>query len=196
MLSTVGIGAVDQQLPGRPVVVKYTPLEIVRNEDANVNLAGVQQRFEFFRAGSGALDCHHLAGLGGGHQLPRQAGIGMVGHGCADTTHVQVDGVAEQQDLQQRHADDHAEGQAVTPELADFLAGNGEQVYAAWAWLAWLPFRRVGGDEHILQVGGDGLGPSPSIPACSRARRISSAGSSIVLMGKRVQAKCQAERRS
>ncbi len=49
-----------------------------------------------------------------GNELARQLGCRLIGDTGAQVANVEVDGVAEEQDLQQRDPDNHAEGKAIT----------------------------------------------------------------------------------
>ncbi len=50
--------------------------------------------------------------------------MGCVRHRRRKVAHIHVDPVAEDEDLHQGDADDHAAGEPIAPQLADLLAGD------------------------------------------------------------------------
>ena len=56
------------------------------------------------------------------HEAARQGGVGRVDHGGRDVAHVEVDGVAEERELERRDADDHAEREPIASQLSQLLA--------------------------------------------------------------------------
>ena len=88
-----------------------------------------------------------------------------------------VDGVAEQHQLHQRHAQHHGEGDAVAPHLDEFLdqqrAEPGEGEDAVHAILSFEPRHEL--DEHVLEAGL--ARRRPSTPSCSFSTSASAASS-------------------
>ena len=62
---------------------------------------------------------------------PRQRGLRLVEHGGRDAAHVEVDRVAEEQELDRRDADDEPDRDAVARKLADLLGRDREQARRA-----------------------------------------------------------------
>ena len=120
-----GIAAVDQQLRSGPRRIDESPFEIRGHEHADGNLTpahGLGQRLRLSRPGCrsaapGWLPCPRSAAVTSwyppGRRRPREV------------AYVQIDGVAEQQDLHQRDADHHADSKPVPAELARLFRGDG-----------------------------------------------------------------------
>src|SRR6185369_13273404 len=100
--------------------------EVSGNVDADRHVAGTQAAPQIADGGCVLGYFHHAARLHIRDERARYRGSRLVDHAGTETAHVEVDRVAEQQHLHHRDADDHAERQPVAAELADFLAGNGE----------------------------------------------------------------------
>src|SRR5690606_10186204 len=118
-----GIAAVDQELRRR-AAGEQVRLEVRRNPDADVDLAAAQRFFERARAAHVTLDAHHLRRFRPAQQFARGMALRLVGRRGTQVTHVEIDGIAEEKYLQQRHTDDHAERKTITRQLLQLLAGN------------------------------------------------------------------------
>ena len=118
---------VDQDLHHRPRVGLQAALEIPRDHHRHAGAALAHEPLELVRGVRGVAHVHHLRGLELRDELARHRGVRVVLHHGGEIAHVEVDGIAEQHDLHERHADDHAEGDAVARQLAHFLGGHGPQ---------------------------------------------------------------------
>ncbi len=67
---------------------------------------------------------HHLPGLEIGDKRTRCRGVRRISDGGTQMPDVHVDAVTEDENLHEGNADDHAPGQAVSPQLTDFLSGD------------------------------------------------------------------------
>src|SRR5262245_1093953 len=89
----------------------------------------------------------------------------LVDDARADVADVHVDAVAEDQDLDQRDADDHAAGQPISPELQELLEGDGLDA-------------REGGEERVHAE----APPSGGVPGCGLVgvvARLSASGAAL-----------------
>ena len=153
------IGAVDEQLQRRPVAGNHPAVEIVGNGDAYRYRPRIEQLRQFLRARETLAQHDHLGRAHVGEQLPREMGIGFVDVGRAQVAHIGVDGVAEQQQLDQRDAYDHAEGEPVPGQLQQLLVHDGEYADQGFHDIRRSPpfgpgFAQFGyGYEDILDIG-------------------------------------------
>ena len=157
------LAAVDEQLRERPVADQAAPLEIRGNVDADRHLAGTQAAPQIADGGGVFAYAHDSGRLHVRDERTRHRRSRFVDHCGAEAAHVEVDRVAEQQHLQQRNADDHAERQPVAPQLADLLGGDGEDARRDHATarpageLIVVGFEARGGDEHVFETGSHAL---------------------------------------
>ena len=102
----------------------------------------------------GVAHVHDLRGLELRDELARHRRVRIVLHHGGEIAHVVVDGVTKQDDLHERHADDHAEGHAVARKLAHFLGGHGFQpAHAASNLVSGQVFRPRRHHEHVFEAG-------------------------------------------
>ena len=112
---------------GRPFRVDNATLEVRRDYHGDRNLAAAQHLGQHRRGLNLAHDIDDLGFTQLRHELARQVRIGLVRDRRAQVTHVGIDRVAEQQQLDHGDADDHPECQPIAAQLAHFLLGDGKQ---------------------------------------------------------------------
>ncbi len=98
-----------------------------RDDQRRADLAAAQQRIEFLRRLQEILEIHHVGFAERGDHFARMRRLRLVEHGGGQVADIEVDRVAEQQQLHRRNADDHRERQAIAAQLAQFLDDDREQ---------------------------------------------------------------------
>jgi hypothetical protein len=93
------VAAVDKNLRGRATLIHHPTVEIRWNYDTDRYMATAQQRFQFGRRRYAFdilynLRCAHVR-----NKLARQVGVGLVRDRCAKMSHICIDRIAKQQDL-------------------------------------------------------------------------------------------------
>ena len=99
----------------------------MRDHDANRDVAGPQQIFELRGVCDRRDDVYDLSLSEFRDELSRQVRVRLICDCRLQVAHVRVDRIAEQEYLDDRQSDDHAERQPVAAQLQDFLAHDGHQ---------------------------------------------------------------------
>jgi len=119
-----GVG-VDQHL--RALAAHQPAREVRRDGDHELHLAALQELVGLGLA-LGPMGEAHVAGVAERREDGARD-LALVGrqHGGRQMMRVGVDGIAEQQELQDRHAEHHGEGQPVAAKLPHFLGDHGRE---------------------------------------------------------------------
>ncbi|KAG0921989.1 hypothetical protein G6F32_014860 [Rhizopus arrhizus] len=104
--------AIDQHLH-RFAPIETTALEIGRHHEADADLAAAQRLHQLIRAVGFAARGDHTGGDHVLHQRARGRAVRLVGNTRIKMAQVEVDRIAEQQQLHRRNADDHRQRAAV-----------------------------------------------------------------------------------
>ena len=115
------IAGIDHELRQRTVAVTQAALEIRRDVEHGAQVAAPHLVEQFGHVARPADEILNLACLQGTHELPRHRCVRVVHQPGGHVTHVGVDGVAEQDDLDERQSHDHSQRQPLAKKLAYFL---------------------------------------------------------------------------
>ena len=121
------LGAVDQQLrDGATCRCSRRRSKSGGYHDADADFAGIEPATQVRDARARREEDDDVARLHVAEQCARMTRPGFIDGGRAQFAHIEIDGVAEQQDLQQRDADDHAERRAIARQLPGLLQHDRE----------------------------------------------------------------------
>ncbi len=163
-------------------MVGNAPLEVRRDHDRDVRIA-LPHELAQLGVGARLADlAEHLRGAEVPDQAPRQRSARLVEDHGLEPAHVEVDRIAKQQELQRRQADDQADRDAVTRELAHFLGRDREQApqptHAARSGCAPSLRSRVAATNTSSSEAPTRSTEAPGLPSASAAR-MSRSGSGV-----------------
>ncbi len=101
--------------------------EVAVDDQAHRRARGVDLRLHLLHRPDVLHDVEVLRGGHLRHELAALEGAALVEDDGLQVLHVVVDGVAEDERLEQRHHDDHPKGHAVALELQELFPGEGEK---------------------------------------------------------------------
>ena len=119
-----GIAAVHHYLHRRPAI-SQAALVIGRDGDAHADLAAPEHVHQLLRAVGHALQVDHAGGGHVHHRSARSGGAGLVHDRGLQVAGIEVDRVAEQQQVHHRDQHDHHHADPVAAHLPQFLQGDG-----------------------------------------------------------------------
>jgi hypothetical protein len=116
-----GVGVDGQR---RGLAAQHAAREVGREDQRELDLAAGDQVLGV-AVGERGHDLEVAGVLGGANDAAHERAVVGGDHRSRQLARVAIDGVAEQHQLHDRHAEHHREGQAVAPQLHELLAQHG-----------------------------------------------------------------------